>query len=74
MRKRRERYAKRDQGIVALLRGIHPRHVIWLLMISLFSLIAFVGKQYNTRLETLENYKKEQNGHLRRRSERHRVD
>lgn len=47
-----------------LLKKIHQRHVIWFLLVALFSLIAFVGKQYNTRLEGLEEYKGIQNGHL----------
>lgn len=53
------------EGLVGIFRKIHPRHVIWGLLVALFTLVAFVGKQYHNRLEALEGYKKEQNGHLR---------
>lgn len=61
--------------IVAILRKINTRHIIAFLLAALFSLIAFVGKQYAGRLDALEGvdksqqqdfdrYRKEQNGHL----------
>lgn len=50
--------------MLEILKRVHPRHVIWFLLVALFTLIAFVGKQYNTRLEGLEEYKSIQNGHL----------
>jgi len=52
-------------SVVDLLKKIHPRTVIWFLLTAIFCLIAFVGKHYDTRLGALEEYKKEQNGHLR---------
>lgn len=48
-----------------ILRKIHPRQIIWGLLVALFTLIAWVGKHYDTRLQALEQYKKEQNGRLR---------
>jgi hypothetical protein len=67
--------AARDQSIVPLLRRIHPRYVIWCLMLALFALIGAIGRYYAGRLDAVEvkdtqqheefrAYQKTQNGHL----------
>lgn len=55
----------RDTGMVGVVRKVHPRHVIWFLMTALIAVILFVGSEYRSRVEALEDHKKEQNGHLR---------
>lgn len=61
-----------DEGMLGILRKIHPRHVIWALLVMLTAVIGFVGKKYGNaidgsekRVEALEKYKIEQNGHLK---------
>ena len=54
----------RDDGFLGILRKVHPRHVIWGLLVAIFCLLAFIGKKYDTRLEGLEQYRREQNGKL----------
>lgn len=52
------------RGLLVILKYIHPRHVIWVLLVALMALLAFIGKEYDKRLEAVEIHKKEQNGHL----------
>jgi hypothetical protein len=53
-----------ESGLLSILRKVHPRQVIWGMLLILIGLLAFIGKKYDDRLEKLETYKVEQNGHL----------
>lgn len=55
-----------DSGtFMAILRGIPMKRVVWGLVLALSAVVAFVGKGYADRLEALEVYRKEQNGHIK---------
>lgn len=54
------------EGVTGMLRKVHPRQIIWGLLVALIGLVGFIGKQYDGRLEALEAYKVEQNGHLKK--------
>ena len=54
----------RDNGLLDIIKKVHPRHVIWALLMAIFCLLAFIGKKYDTRLEGLEQHRQEQNGRL----------
>jgi cell division protein FtsB len=45
-------------------RKVHPRHVIWILLVALIGLLAFIGKHYDSRLHAVEDHIETQNGHL----------
>jgi hypothetical protein len=53
-----------NNGMIGVLRKIHPRHVIWVLFVTLIATLLFVGRGYSQRLEAVEAWKQEQNGHL----------
>ena len=44
---------------------VHPRHVIWFLLVAIFGMLAWVGNSYADRMDAVEDWKREQNGHLR---------
>ena len=52
-------------GMNTIWRKVHPRHVIWFLFTSLITVLVFIGYQYHSRLEAIEDGRKEQNGHLK---------
>lgn len=64
------RDSKKDDGSMGtVMRGIPQRRVIWVLLVSLITIIGFVGKGFWARLEALESHKAEMNGHLKKMSE-----
>ena len=64
-----------SEGLTGILRKIHPRHIIWFLLLALGALVGAQGRSYIARLDSLEDrhdkekqtfeeYRKVQNGHL----------
>ena len=65
-----------DDGLSGIWRKIHPRQVIWVLLVGLIGVTGLVGSTYKERLENTEaglkrqegefiGWRREQNGHLR---------
>jgi hypothetical protein len=49
-------------GMIGILKKVHPRQVIWVLLCTLIAVLLWVGNMYCDRVEALEGIHKDQNG------------
>ncbi len=57
--------SKRERGMNRIWASLHPRQVIWALLVALILVLGWHGNGYVARLETVETHIKVQNGTLK---------
>lgn len=58
--------SKRERGMNRIWASLHPRQVIWVLLVALIAVLGWNGNGYVERLETVEEHIEIQNGTLQR--------